>query len=238
MAQAGTPAGQMRSVAADAVGGLFAVGVVPVVAAEYRGRRQTRRRAERTAEGVGRGVLVLARNAGADHDRGGGDGAASRPHRLAAAAQVEFEGDAAGIDEPGGEGGAAGGHADAVQAAAPMDQHVPGHRPLGDQAAPFQIAVAAFPGVAEHLAVRHRVSPAQAHGADRRPRDHDGQPIAAREADGDATRTAFIAGAAGRQPPLAAVDQDEVGEAEAAGGIHAGILGRGRRLSGRRALFD
>ena len=207
--QTGAPVGQPAGVAQDTFRGLLPVGIVPVVATEDRGLWQARRRAEQATEGMGCGMFVLTRLAPARDDGSGGDTASGRTHRQTAAAQIEVEDNSTSIDMPGSQRSAAGGHAEAMQAGAIVDQRIPRQRPLGDHAAPFEIAVATFPGISEHLAVGDALRPAQTHPRQLLAGNADRQMIAARTANARAGYGTLGSVAACALPAGAGIDEDD-----------------------------
>ena len=134
-------------IAQDGFGGADAVGVIPVVGAVDGLRGEARLRAHLGAEGAGglvRGFGGLERD-----DLGGAEGAVTELDVFGAVAEVEPEGDAVGVGGPETEGAGIGADAEAAGDALGVDEEVPGHDALGDEAAPGEIAVTAFPMVAE-----------------------------------------------------------------------------------------
>ena len=136
-------------VAKDALLGVFAVGIVPVVAATQGTARQPRLRAHCTAEAPGCGRGWLLGLASICNYRSNVESALSQLHRVAAIAYIEPERHALGIRLPETEGGGTGLDAIAVEFFAVEGEKIPRHNAVGNKPAPLQVAIAALPLVAE-----------------------------------------------------------------------------------------
>ena len=164
--QALAPAGDAGGVGEDVLGGADAVGIVPVVAAVDGRFGQAGCGAQQAHQAAGGGEGGLACVGGELAD-GAQFKRAAHLHAHAAAAGVQGEGDALRVDLPPAQRVGAGAHARAAGLSAVVVQEEPRQHALGHEIAPFQVAVAALPVVAQHAARGDGAAPAQEDAADR-----------------------------------------------------------------------
>ena len=156
--------GQHFGIAQD-VGGaeVAAVGVIPVIAAIDGGGGEARLLAEhpaKLAHGL-EGSAAGARLGGADD--GGFEAAIAEERAGATVAEIEPQRNSGGVGLPEADCGGSGLHTIGVRGTGGGDAEVPGHGALGDAGAPFEIAVAAFPVIAQVAELfGHGSAPAQA----------------------------------------------------------------------------
>ena len=141
-------------VAEDALRGVFAVCVVPVVGAEDGLLGEARVGADGLAEGGDGAGRMFAGVAAAGDDGGGVKFSLTEEDAGAAVAEVEPEGDADGVDLPEAEGGGSGVDSVGVGGGCVVifrvvGGEVPGEDTLWYEGAPGKVAIAAFPCVAE-----------------------------------------------------------------------------------------
>ena len=186
--------------------GIPPVSVIPVVAPVERLGRQPWLPAHGLAEGPRRFRRTFAGAPFADHHGRRFQTPLAQFHSSAAIAHVEPQADAAAIGLPIADGCRARLHSVTVGDAAARGKKVPGHEALARQSAPFEVAIAAFPGIAqEPPSARERSVPADLNAGQpgfrsrnqncRRRFKHDlniaALPIVARARQGDGAGTAL-----------------------------------------------